>query len=56
MAALDAHRGKTGHAFTELDRALHERTGAMVWLTVDPALDPLRHDARFAKLVARRVP
>jgi serine/threonine-protein kinase len=56
MAALDAHCGKTGHAFTELDRALHERTGAMVWLTVDPALDPLRHDARFAKLVARRVP
>jgi len=56
MAALDAHRGKTDRAFAELGRALQERTGAMVWLTVDPALDPLRADARFAKLVARRVP
>jgi len=54
MAALDAHRGNIDRAFAELDRALAERTGAMVWLTVDPGLDPLRKDARFAKLVARR--
>ncbi len=56
MAALDAHRGKRDQAFEELNRALGERTGAMVWLTVDPALDPLRSDPRFAKLVAKRVP
>ena len=54
MAALDAHRGKHDHAFEELDRALKQRTGAMVWLTVDPALDPLRQDPRFASVVSRR--
>jgi len=48
MAALYAHRGDRDRAFAELDRALHERTGALVWLEVDPALDPLRGDARFA--------
>jgi eukaryotic-like serine/threonine-protein kinase len=56
MAALDAHRGRRDQAFEELGRALDERTGAMVWLTVDPALDPLRADPRFARLVARRRP
>ena len=54
MAALDAHRGNRDRAFAELNRALTERTGAMVWLKVDPALDPLRGDARFAKLVQQR--
>jgi eukaryotic-like serine/threonine-protein kinase len=48
MAALHAHRGDADRAFAELDRALRERTGALVWLRVDPALDPLRKDPRFA--------
>jgi serine/threonine-protein kinase len=52
MAALYAHRGDKTRAFTELDRALRERTGALVWTKVDPALDPLRGDARFARFVA----
>ena len=56
MAALDAHRGKADNAFAELERALAERTGAMVWLTVDPGLDPLRADPRFTSLVQRRRP
>jgi eukaryotic-like serine/threonine-protein kinase len=54
LAALDAHRGNLDRAFQELDRALEQRTGAMVWLTVDPALDPLRKDPRFAEVVRRR--
>jgi hypothetical protein len=49
MAALYAHRGDRDRAFAELDRALRERTGALVWLRVDPALDPLRNDPRFAR-------
>ena len=52
MAALHAHRGEKDRAFAELDRALRERTGALVWTKVDPALDPLRSDPRFAKVLA----
>jgi TolB-like protein/Tfp pilus assembly protein PilF/tRNA A-37 threonylcarbamoyl transferase component Bud32 len=52
MAALYAHLGDHERAFEELDRALRERTGALVWTKVDPALDPLRKDARFAKILA----
>jgi serine/threonine protein kinase/tetratricopeptide (TPR) repeat protein len=52
MAALYAHRGETQRAFAELDRALRERTGALVWTKVDPALDPLRGDARFVRFIA----
>ncbi|MEA2463245.1 MAG: eukaryotic-like serine/threonine-protein kinase [Acidobacteriota bacterium] len=51
MAALHAHRGERNLAFAELDRALRERTGALVWLRVDPALDPLRGDARFQRVI-----
>ncbi len=51
MAVLHAHFGDHDRAFAELDRALRERTGALVWLNVDPALDPLRKDPRFAKFV-----
>jgi len=42
MAALYAHLGEREKALAELDRAVQERTGALVWLKVDPALDPLR--------------
>jgi eukaryotic-like serine/threonine-protein kinase len=53
MASLFAHSGQTDRAFEELDRALRERTGALVWTKVDPALDPLRKDPRFATVVAK---
>ncbi|MDP9191980.1 MAG: tetratricopeptide repeat-containing serine/threonine-protein kinase [Acidobacteriota bacterium] len=53
MAALHAHSGNRDRAFAELDRALSERTGALVWTKVDPALDPLRSDARFAAVVGK---
>jgi serine/threonine-protein kinase len=53
MAALYAHEGQRDRAFAELDRALRERTGALVWTKADPALDPLRDDPRFAAILAK---
>jgi serine/threonine protein kinase/tetratricopeptide (TPR) repeat protein len=53
MAALYAHEGNHDRAFEELDRALRERTGALVWTKVDPALDPLRADPRFAAVLGK---
>jgi len=54
MAVLYAHLGNRDRAFAELQRAVAERTGAMVWLAVDPALDPLRDDPRFDHLLTSR--
>ena len=53
MAALYAHGGNRTRAFAELDRALRERTGALVWTKVDPALDPVRDDPRFGAVVGK---
>jgi hypothetical protein len=53
MAALQAHSGDLTRAFAELNRALRERTGALVWTKVDPALDPLRADARLGAVVGK---
>ena len=52
MAVLYAHLGNRDRAFAELKRAVAERTGAMVWVEVDPSLDPLRGDPRFASITA----
>ena len=42
MAALYADLGDRARARRELARARRERTGALVWLGVDPAMDDLR--------------
>jgi eukaryotic-like serine/threonine-protein kinase len=52
MAALFAQLGRRDEAFAQLERALRERSGALVWLRVDPAFDPLRNDARFQRIVS----
>lgn len=52
MAALYAQLGDRDRAFAELERARKDRTGALVWVKVDPALDPLRTDPRFARYAA----
>ena len=41
------------HAFAWLERSYQERKPKMVWLNVDPLLDPLRSDPRFHDLVRR---
>ena len=45
--------GETDLAFAALERSYEERRDRMVWLTVDPLLDPLRSDPRFDDLMRR---
>ena len=52
MAVLYGQLGHLDRAFAELNRAVAERTGAMVWAEVDPSLDPLRNDPRFQSITA----
>ncbi|PYX79301.1 MAG: hypothetical protein DMG66_04225 [Acidobacteria bacterium] len=42
--------GDRDNAFKYLNRSLEERSDWLVYLKVDPALDPLRTDPRFAEL------
>ncbi len=52
-ATLYAGLGDRDNAFKSLNKALGERSDWMVYLKVDPALDPLRSDPRFAELVRK---
>jgi len=45
--------GDEEQAFAWLERSFQERRDRMVWLNVDPLLDPLRSDPRFHDLVRR---
>jgi tetratricopeptide (TPR) repeat protein len=45
--------GDNDRAFAWLERAYEERRQRLTWLNVDPLLDPLRSDPRFADLVRR---
>ena len=53
MAIISAHLGEKDQAFEYLNRAAREREWWIVMLNVDPPLDPLRNDPRFAELVRR---
>ena len=45
--------GEKEAAFKSLDKAYDERSIDLVLAKVDPRLDPLRDDPRFAELVKR---
>jgi len=45
--------GERDQTFELLDRCREERSPWLVWLKVDPALDPLRSDPRYADLLRR---
>ena len=45
--------GDRDRAFASLERSYEMRADRMVWLNVDPLLDPLRSDPRFTDLVRR---
>lgn len=53
IAIIYAALGQKDEAFRWLDRALSERDEELTIIKVDPRLDSLRTDARFAPLVAR---
>jgi DNA-binding winged helix-turn-helix (wHTH) protein/TolB-like protein/Flp pilus assembly protein TadD len=48
-----AQLGEKDKAFETLEAAIRQRASGLVWLKVDPLLDPLRDDPRFADLMRR---
>jgi TolB-like protein/DNA-binding winged helix-turn-helix (wHTH) protein/Flp pilus assembly protein TadD len=53
LAVIYAGLGEKDAAFSFLERAYQEHAGQLIWLDVNPALDSLHSDARFAELVSR---
>ncbi len=53
MAVIYLALGDRVQAFTWLNRAYEERDNWLIYLKVEPRLDPLRSDARFADLLRR---
>jgi hypothetical protein len=45
--------GEKEHAFTWLEKAYEDRSGWLVNMNVEPGLDRVRSDPRFAHLVRR---
>ena len=53
LAYLHLALGDVDLAFAHLDRAVRERDPGVLWLAVDPRVDPMRADARFQGIVSR---
>jgi tetratricopeptide (TPR) repeat protein len=53
LAALCMDVGDKDHAFEYLDKAVEERSFASDWINVNPGLDSLHSDPRWAKLVRK---
>jgi tetratricopeptide (TPR) repeat protein len=53
IAVVYAGLGDKDQAFAWLDRAYNDRSFYLTWIKVDPDLDSLRSDSRFADLVRR---
>jgi tetratricopeptide (TPR) repeat protein len=53
FATLYATLGDLDQAFAWLEKVYEERRGFLAYLKVDPRIDPLRQDPRFAALVTR---
>jgi eukaryotic-like serine/threonine-protein kinase len=51
FAAVYASLGQNDEAFARLQEALREHDSYLAWLKVDSAVDPLRQDTRFQKLL-----
>jgi DNA-binding winged helix-turn-helix (wHTH) protein/TolB-like protein/Flp pilus assembly protein TadD len=53
LAAVYASLGEREQAFAQLEQAYADRSSWLVWLKVDPSLESLRADPRFADLQRR---
>ncbi len=53
LGMIHAQLGEHNLAMDWLERAYRERNYQMVWMKVDPALDPLRRTRRFQTLLTR---
>lgn len=53
LALAYAQLGRNGDAFRELDVAWRGRSTWMLWLEVEPRLEPLRRDPRWPSLIDR---
>jgi len=53
IAVFQTALGEKDAVFASLDRSLENRDGFILWIKVDPRLDPLRDDRRFDNLLAR---
>ena len=53
LAILYVGLGDKDRALEQLNKAYEDRAGWIIDIKVDPILDPLRSDARFAELVSR---
>jgi serine/threonine-protein kinase len=56
MATICAAWGDQAAAFHWLDKAIEQRSVDVVWIRVDPRLDPIRDKPGFQEIVARMVP
>ncbi|MEY2528447.1 MAG: hypothetical protein QOJ05_537 [Verrucomicrobiota bacterium] len=56
MATICAVWGDRDAAFGWLGKAIDRRSVDVIWIRVDPRLDPIRSDPRFAQVLARLVP
>ena len=56
MATICAAGGDTDGAFQWLERAIDQRSVDIIWIRVDPRLDPVRSEPRFAGVLARLAP
>jgi len=53
LALIYIGLGKNGQAFQSLEQAFREHSDMLVYLKVDPRLDSIRSDSRFADLMRR---
>jgi hypothetical protein len=53
LALIYIGLGQNDQAFEWLDRAFREHSDQLIYLKVDPRLDSVRSDSRFAGLVRR---
>jgi hypothetical protein len=53
LALMHIRLGHRDEALTWLQQAYDARTGSLTFLAVEPRMDPLRTDPRFAELLER---